>query len=77
MQYKVVPFNAAISLKEGANEAASQLEELIGRVIADGWDYVRLETIPTYVAGDAGCFGFGATAASSRESAAKTSSRSS
>lgn len=57
MQYRVVPFNAAISLKEGANEAAAQLEVLIRQVVAEGWEYVRLETIPTYVAGDNGCFG--------------------
>lgn len=60
MTYKVVPFVASISLAEGATQAASQLEQLIKTWTDLGWQYVRLERVETYVAGNNGCFGFGA-----------------
>jgi hypothetical protein len=61
--YRVVPFVASISLNEGANQAAAQLEALIKSWTDNGWEYVRLESVETYVAGNAGCLGFGATPA--------------
>jgi hypothetical protein len=65
MQYKVVPFIAstAHNEKNKTEVAASQLETLITHFAADGWEYVSLESLETYIAGDNGCFGFGATPA--------------
>jgi hypothetical protein len=60
MKYKVVPFQAQISNTGGATDVASQLEALIGGQASSGWEYVRLETVETYVAGTNGCFGMGA-----------------
>lgn len=62
-EYKVVPFVASISHTEKAKavKASSQLQDLITQFAKDGWEYVRLESLETYVAGDNGCFGFGAT----------------
>jgi hypothetical protein len=59
--YRVVPFAASIALNEGAGQAAAQLEALIKTWTDNGWEYVRLESIETYVAGNNGCFGLGAT----------------
>lgn len=59
--YRVVPFVASVGLHEGANQAAEQLESLIKSWSDDGWEYVRLESVATYVAGSSGCFGLGAT----------------
>jgi hypothetical protein len=61
MTYKVVPFKASISSTDTAAAAASQLESLISSEAQAGWEYVRLESVDTYVAGNAGCFGLGAT----------------
>lgn len=61
--YKVVPFVASIGTFEGSPQAAGQLESLIQAHSQDGWEYVRLESVDTYVAGTSGCFGLGATPA--------------
>jgi hypothetical protein len=63
MTYKVVPFTAVIASNANASAAAAQLETLIQSYTSDGWDYVRLESVDTFVAGTNGCFGFGATPA--------------
>jgi hypothetical protein len=60
-RYRVVPFVASVSMNEGRTQAADQLEALIERWSGDGWEYVRLESVETYIAGSAGCFGMGAT----------------
>ena len=60
--YHVVPFVASIGTNEGSAQAASQLEALIKSWTDQGWEYVRLESVETYIAGDAGCLGLGATA---------------
>jgi hypothetical protein len=61
-EYKVVPFVASIGQLEGAKQAADQLQTLIQSLAAQGWEYVRLESVTTFVAGNAGCFlGIGAT----------------
>lgn len=60
MEYKVIPFVAAIDHKKGTSDhVAQQLEELINQYAAKGWNYVRLEGVITYVGPDDGCFGFG------------------
>ena len=63
-KYKVVPFVASITQKDGASKAASQLQALVSMMSQDGWDYVRLESVETVIEGDNGCFGLGATPSS-------------
>ena len=61
MQYKVLPFVAAIDQKKGnSSHVAEQLENLIAEQASEGWNYVRLERVTTYVGPDSGCFGLGA-----------------
>ncbi len=60
MEYKVVPFNAVIGQKDGASQAANQLQSLIDKMKAEGWEYVEMANIDTYVEGTSGCLGFGA-----------------
>lgn len=60
MEYKVVPFTATLNQqKETTSAVADQLEILIKRLDAQGWEYVRLESVSTYVQPDSGCFGLG------------------
>lgn len=61
MEYKVVPFTASINhQKETSSVVASQLQNLIEQYHQQGWSYVRLESVSTYVQPDSGCFGLGA-----------------
>lgn len=61
MEYKVVPFTATLDQKkETTGVVAEQLEGLIKRHAIQGWAYIRLESVSTYVQPDAGCFGLGA-----------------
>jgi GYF domain 2 len=59
-EYCVVPFIASIGQLDGAQLAADQLQGIIRHHAASGWEYVRLESVETYVAGNNGCFGLGA-----------------
>jgi hypothetical protein len=59
-EYKVVPFVASVKNLEGAQQAAMQLEALILQAAAEGWQYMGLESVETFVAGTGGCFGIGA-----------------
>ncbi len=61
MEYKVVPFVASITQQDNAGKAAAQLQALATEYARDGWEYVRLESVETHIAGDNGCFGIGAT----------------
>jgi len=61
MQYKVIPFVATVQNSQGSEAAASQLQILIEQMSGKGWEYVRLESIETFVAGSNGCFGIGAS----------------
>ncbi len=65
--YRVVPFNASINMNSGAEAAAEQLQQLVLQMAQQGYEYVRMESIPTFIAGSSGCFGLGAVPASSRE----------
>ena len=47
MEYKVVPFNAVIGQKDGASQAANQLQSLIDKMKAEGWEYVEMANIDT------------------------------
>ncbi|WP_158797881.1 hypothetical protein [Pedobacter sp. L105] len=60
MEYKVVPFVAVINQqKETTKVVADQLEQLIQKFHAEGWEYLRLESVSTYVQPESGCFGGG------------------
>jgi len=61
MEYKVVPFTATLNQqKETTSAVAEQLENIITQLNDQGWTYVRLESVSTYVQPDSGCFGLGA-----------------
>jgi hypothetical protein len=60
LEYKVVPFVAVVKQDQNAGAAAAQLQGLIDSYARGGWQYIRLESVETHIAGDAGCFGFGA-----------------
>lgn len=60
MQYKVVPFTANVSRKDNSSAVANQVQLMIDQYLSDGWEYQRMETVETFVAGSNGCFGFGA-----------------
>lgn len=61
MEYKVVPFTATIDKKKDTTSVvANQLEDLIKFHTRQGWQYVRLESVSTFVQPDPGCFGLGA-----------------
>ena len=61
MEYKVIPFVASIDSKKGTSDhVAEQLESIIKIYNDQGWKYVRLESVITFVKPDDGCFGFGA-----------------
>lgn len=67
MEYKVVPFVATIDPRNGtSDQVAKQLEILINQGASEGWSYVRLESVTTYVNADDGCFGFGGNLATRR-----------
>ncbi len=60
MEYKVVPFTAILNnQKETTNVVANQLETIITKFTSEGWKYMRLESVSTYIQPDPGCFGFG------------------
>ena len=61
MKYRVIPFVASINSKTGnSNHVAHQLEEIIKHHSNQGWTYLCLESVSTFVQPEAGCFGFGA-----------------
>lgn len=61
MEYKVVPFVASIDSRKGnSTHVADQLEGIIKHHSNQGWKYIRLESVSTYVQPDTGCFGLGA-----------------
>ena len=66
MSYIVVPFVASIANNGTAAQAAEQLQQLIQHYTVQGYRYVRLEQVTTTVAGANGCFGLGATPATTR-----------
>lgn len=60
MEYKVVPFIATLNQqKKTSKDVATQLEKLIIQATDQGWEYVRLESVSTYIQPDSGCFGIG------------------
>ena len=65
MNYKVKPFIAKVSSGGTAADVTSQVDSFISQETADGWELVSCGNIDTQVAGTSGCFGIGATPASS------------
>ncbi|WP_298501817.1 hypothetical protein [uncultured Maribacter sp.] len=62
MDYKVVPLEPSFDVKASTSKDASDyLERFINHYDNEGWKYVRVEVISTYVSGENGCFGIGAT----------------
>lgn len=60
MEYKVVSFTPTLNQqKETAHAVAEQLEKLITKYNDLGWEYVRVESVSTFVQPDSGCFGIG------------------
>ena len=60
MEYKVIPFVASLEHnKRKSSHVAEQLEQLIAEHSLEGWNYVRLESVSTFVSPDSGCFGVG------------------
>ncbi|CAM1354715.1 MULTISPECIES: hypothetical protein [Tenacibaculum] len=61
MEYKVIPFIPSINRnKENSTQVAQQLEDIIANYTNQGWQYIRLESVQTYIVPDQGCFGLGA-----------------
>ena len=61
MEYKVIPFIPSIDRKkENSTKVAEQLENIIKHHSNYGWEYIRVESVQTYIQPDLGCFGFGA-----------------
>nr|WP_315027604.1 hypothetical protein [uncultured Chryseobacterium sp.] len=60
MEYKVVPFFATANQQNvSAKNIAEQLDNLIKIQTNEGWEYIRLESVSTYVQPVNGCFGLG------------------
>lgn len=60
MEYKVIPFVATANQQNmSAKKIAEQLDNLIKVESEQGWNYVRLESVSTYIQPIDGCFGAG------------------
>ncbi|RZK27158.1 MAG: hypothetical protein EOO43_00560 [Flavobacterium sp.] len=60
MEYSVVPFVPNLSPKKGitqSTDGANQLQALITAKAESGWEYVRLESVSSWVPAQSGCFG--------------------
>lgn len=58
MEYKILPFVPAVNPQQEASvQVAEQLEKIIIHNTVQGWEYVRLEGVTTYVKANSGCFG--------------------
>jgi hypothetical protein len=65
MDYKVKPFIAQVSNKGNSTDVANQVESFINQETSGGWEFVSCGNIDTQISGTSGCFGIGATPASS------------
>ena len=60
MEYKVIPFVPSVNAsKESSNHVSNQLEDVIKNYADQGWKYIRLESVTTFVHAEGGCFGIG------------------
>ena len=60
MEYKVLPCNANLEQKDASQVAVNQLQSLINKELANGFEFVCLDSIETSVAPTSGCLGIGA-----------------
>ena len=65
MEYKVKPFISQVSSGGSSAEVANQVSSLINEETSEGWEFVSCGNIDTQIEGTSGCFGIGATPASS------------
>ena len=65
MEYKVKPFIAQLSSKGSSSDVASQVASFINQECTNGWEFVSCGNVDTQISGTNGCFGIGATPASS------------
>ena len=61
MEYKVVSIIPVQGDKQTAKDVAQDLENVIKKYHAEGWEYVRVENLLTWVNPSGGCFGIGQT----------------
>ena len=61
MAYKLVPIYPNIAKKETTGDVVTKIETTINDEASSGWQYLHMETVTTWVAGETGCFGIGAT----------------
>lgn len=62
MEYKVVPIFPVQKKNEDAKALAQNFEIMIQNYNAQGWQYIRTESLKVWVDGNSGCFGIvGAT----------------
>lgn len=64
MTYKIVPIVAHLQKNQTQQDLGRMFEETINKYAADGWQYVRTETLKTLVEGSKGCLGLGLIGAS-------------
>lgn len=62
--YKVIPYHPEMPPKGWGQQVATVVEETIKHEHANGWEFVQLQELTTFVPGNSGCFGFGATPSS-------------
>ena len=60
MEFIAVPFTANITRKDTSATVAKQVQSIIDHYVANGWEYMRMESVETSVAPTKGCFGIGA-----------------
>jgi hypothetical protein len=60
MEYKVVSISPNLSRKSPPTQVADDLENVIQKYAEQGWEFMQVETLGTYVDGTNGCFGLGA-----------------
>jgi hypothetical protein len=60
MDFKVVPFTAKINREDTTAIVADQMQRIIDDHVREGWEYLRMDSVQTVIAGDSGCFGIGA-----------------
>ena len=59
--YNVIAFQASISHAGSPQDVAAGIQRIIDEQTAAGWDFVQVQELTTFVAGNMGCFGLGAT----------------
>jgi len=60
MEFKILPFTAQIKQNDTSASVASQMQTIIDSKVSEGWQYIRMDSVQTTVAGANGCFGIGA-----------------